>query len=269
MHTSSVRIVAWHPARSYIDAQQLLRRRSKVAAARAAQPTARRPTGTRRARRGRRWPAPRQQRHERRARRLMPAIPHRLAQPVVLAVLQRVHERQHALQVEDRVPPRQRLRQAPPAPSPWPDRPPASPRPAADPPATSSAARSGRLPSTLDHRRQPAEQRRRRVVGVSFDRGRRRQQHAVGQRLASRARRRGDRPPLRPRCCPDRPPSGCRSSTSTNTVGVAQPGAPRDRRRTRARRALLPVHRRRAPRRPPAWRRRRRERRRSRARRYS
>src|SRR3989442_15021260 len=50
-------------------------------------------------------------RHERGACRLMPAVLKRLAKPIVLAVLQRMDQRQDSLEIEDSVLPRNRRRE--------------------------------------------------------------------------------------------------------------------------------------------------------------
>ena len=151
-----------------------------------------------------------QQRHHRRARRLVPAIAHALAEPLVVPRLQGVHERQHALHVEDGVAPVQVIRQ----------------RRAGlrggqahrrrrhDQPqliGPGPVQRFGRMPFVGNHRRQAAEERRRRVVGVPFERGGRRQQFAVRQRVRHFFEQAQARPPWPRRCCPARPPSGCRS----------------------------------------------------------
>ena len=120
-------------------------------------------------------------RHQRHTRRLMPAVLQRLAQPIVVAVLQRVHQREHPLQVEHRVLARDRRRQrrtrllrrqtferrrddeAQVV----------RPRPA-------ERARLGVI--RFDHRRHATEQRGRRVIRVTFERRCGREQRAVGYR---------------------------------------------------------------------------------------
>ena len=66
-------------------------------------------------RRENRWILERQHiaklRHERSTRPLMPPIPHRFAQQVVVAGLQRMHQRQHPLHIEHGIPSRQRIGQ--------------------------------------------------------------------------------------------------------------------------------------------------------------
>ena len=52
-----------------------------------------------------------QQRHHGRTRRLVPTVLYGFAQSRVVAMLQRMHERHHALQVENRIAPRHRVGQ--------------------------------------------------------------------------------------------------------------------------------------------------------------
>ena len=137
---------------------------------RAAQPTDRHPTGTRRARPDRRSPAPR------RAAARAPRAPADASDPAppraarsYSPMLQRVHQRQHALQVEDRV--RARARDPASAARAF-----AVARPTAGVATTSrrssghdQRSATGSAASDLEHRCQTAEERRRRVVGVPFE----------------------------------------------------------------------------------------------------
>jgi hypothetical protein len=112
----------------------------------------------------------------------VPSIPHRLAQLFVVAVLQRVHQREHPLQVENRIAPRHVFRQR---------RPRLGRResdgrrrnhePQIGGPRPLERERLGAF--ALEHRVQPAEQRRRGVVGMAFDGGCRRQQSRIRYRL--------------------------------------------------------------------------------------
>ncbi len=164
-----------------------------------------------------------QQRHERRARRLMPAIPHRLAQPRRSPDLQRMHQRQHALQVEDRVLRAAACPAAPRAPSPSRDPPPASPPPAADRRATSSAARPDRAPlarGPRSARRTAPAPRCRRAPRASVA------APAARRRAAARspARRPAGPATVAAALLPSPAAIGMSLSTSTTTVGALVPG---------------------------------------------
>ena len=232
--TDKVRTTTCTPARAYMRRQQLLQT-LEVASRQ----------------QGHRRPRPRQeraqdvrilqrqdftqQRHQRRASRLMPAVPHRLAHAVVVLRLQRVHQRQHPLQVEDRVPPRQRRPAAPPGPWPSPASSPASPPPAAVRPATSSAAPPDdaprRRPPTSGRRRAPAR-RCRHALPLRSPAPAARRRSAAGSPVRTRA----GRPPWPPRCCPVRPPSECRSPPPPSpTARVDRCGRPRGQMPARAR----------------------------------
>ena len=176
-------------------------------------------------------------RHQRRPRRLMPAILHRLAQPIVLAVLQRVHQRQHPLQVENRILARHRGRQR----RACLRRGQADKRRRHDQPQILGPSPLQDLHvGAVDHdRRQAAEERRRGVVGVSFERRRHREQRCFPGPVPSPARTRASPRRLPPRCCPGRPPSECRfrprrtrSGTDARCAARARqtPAPPRSRR---------------------------------------
>ena len=160
-----------------------------------------------------------QQRHHRRARRLVPAIAHALAEPLVVLRLQGVDERQHALHVEDRVAAVQVIRQR----RAGLRRGEAHRRRHHDQPqliGPCPVERSGACAFVGNHRREAAKERRRRVVGVPFE-ARWPPPAARDPTAGAPPFRTGAaRPPWPRRCCPGRPPSGWPLSTSTCTVGV-------------------------------------------------
>ena len=145
-------------------------------------------------------------------------------------MLQRMHQRQHALKIEDRVVRGRRDRAAPLAPSPWQDRSPVSPRSTAPRPATSIASPPDPVapPATRKSGRRRAPARRcRRALRAQWP-------HPAAPRHRSAwslARRCGDPQPSRRRCCQDPPPSECRSSRRPRPTAHGHPSDGRSRRR--------------------------------------